>query len=1200
MVVRKRKKAANKKTNGKKDVKKLTVQQTIAYKEMGRDGICRVQGNVYSKCIRFYDINYQLAQNEDKNAIFENWCDFLNYFDSSIHFQLSFINHKSSMKEFEQVIKISPQGDAYDDIRMEYANMLKKQLARGNNGLVKTKYITFSIEAENIREAKPKLERIESDILNNFKILGVMAYPLNGEERLRILYETFNPDSTVEFQFDYGSMIKTGLNTKDYIAPTSFVFKDGKTFQMGNTMGAVSYLQILAPELTDKMLAEFLDIDKDLIVNLHIQSVDQMKAIKLVKSKVTDINRMKIEEQKKAVRAGYDMDIIPSDLNTYGGEAKRLLEDLQSRNERMFLVTALFLNTAKSKQELENAIFQTAGIAQKYNCMLKRLDYQQEEGLMSSLPLGVNHIPIKRALTTTSTAIFVPFTTQELFMGGDSLYYGLNATSNNLIMVDRKKSKNPNGLILGTPGSGKSFAAKREMTNVFFTTKDDIIIGDPEGEYYPLVHALGGQVIHISPNSKDYINPMDINMNYSEDDNPLGVKSDFILSLCELIMGSRDGIEAEEKSVIDRCLPLVYQNYFSDPKPENMPTLGDLYDCLRKQKEPQAQRIATALEIYVNGSLKVFNHQTNVELNNRIVCFDIKELGKQLKKLGMLIIQDQVWNRVTINRGVKSTWYYIDEFHLLLKEEQTASYSVEIFKRFRKWGGIPTGITQNIKDLLSSREIENIFENSDFILMLNQAAGDRQILAKQLNISPYQLSYVTNSGEGEGLLFYGTTIIPFKDKFDKSLKLYSLMTTKPEETLNAAQSLYEQKLITYPRTDSQYLTSDMEETAKQVIRKIHEKYQLLGPFDQPKTPDVKKVLNDKKVSDHHAIIPTVELAEFDFSKLREWEQKILFLIAVHTVEAMEEDHVFMETEVEVRCQDEIFKAKGKVVKQNGWKLFEECFKNEDGLAIENPADAGKDSIPKVEADHKFYNVSAAKTEHFTAPPKPYSEDTLLAAMETAGNKEFEEDTEKKGLGTPATRAGIIEKLIASQYAVRKGKQILPTEDGKVLIDILPDFLKSATMTAEWENQLLEMEQGKMAPGQFMTGIEKLLSMMLNHCDSIPEEETRRFQKKESLGTCPVCGGLVYEGKKNFYCGNRECNFCLWKENKYLQSMEKDMDARMTAELLKNGSVHVKDLYSRKKDLYFEADLHMETDENGRVTFSLSFPKRKTMKKNKRK
>ena len=766
----------------KKDEKKISAQKTIAYKEMARDGICRVKDRCYSKTIRFSDINYQLAQNEDKNAIFENWCDFLNYFDSNIHFQLSFINHKSSMKEFENVIRIRPANDDFDEIRMEYAQMLRHQLAKGNNGLVKSKYITFSIEADNIREAKPKLERIESDILNNFKILGVPAVTLNGAERLQILYETFNPDETVDFRFDYDSMLRTGLTTKDYVAPTSFVFRDGKTFQMGNTIGAVSFLQILAPELTDKMLAEFLDMDKNLIVNLHIQSVDQLKAIKLVKSKVTDINRMKIEEQKKAVRSGYDMDIIPSDLNTYGGEAKRLLEDLQSRNERMFLVTVLFLNIARTKQELDNAVLQTAGIAQKYNCMLRRLDYQQEEGLMSSVPLGVNHISIRRALTTTSTAIFVPFTTQELFMEGESLYYGLNALSNNMIMVDRKKLKNPNGLILGTPGSGKSFAAKREITNAFFVTQDDIIIGDPEGEYYPLVHALGGQVIHISPTSRDYINPMDINMDYSEDDNPLGVKSDFVLSLCELIMGSRDGIEAEEKSVIDRCLPLVYQKYFSDPRPENMPVLGDLYDCLRKQKEPQAQRIATALEIYVNGSLKVFNHQTNVELNNRIVCFDIKDLGKQLKKLGMLIVQDQVWNRVTVNRGShKSTRYYIDEFHLLLKEEQTAAYSVEIWKRFRKWGGIPTGITQNIKDLLASREIENIFENSDFILMLNQAAGDRQILAKQLNISPYQLSYVTNSGEGEGLLFYGSTIIPFKDKFDKSLKLYSLMTTKPEE-----------------------------------------------------------------------------------------------------------------------------------------------------------------------------------------------------------------------------------------------------------------------------------------------------------------------------------------------------------------------------------------------------------------------------------
>ena len=757
----------------------ISAQNTIPYREMAKDGTCRVKEHTYSRTIRFYDINYQLAQNEDKSAIFESWCDFLNYFDSSIHVQLSFINHKSSMSEYEKVIRIKPKNDAFDDVRAEYAQMLQAQLAKGNNGLVRSKYITFSIEANTYQEAKPRLERIETDILNNFKVLGVTAYPLNGEDRLKILYETFNPETENPFRFSYDQLMQTGLSTKDYVAPTSFVFKSGKMFTMGKTMGAASYLQILAPELTDKMLADFLDMDKSLIVNIHIQSLDQAKAIKLVKGKVTDINRMKIEEQKKAVRSGYDMDIIPSDLSTYGNDAHRLLEDLQSRNERMFLVTVLFLNTAKTRQDLENAVFQTAGIAQKFNCVLRRLDYLQEEGLMSSVPLGINLVPITRALTTTATAIFVPFTTQELFMPGESLYYGLNALSNNMIMVDRKKLKNPNGLILGTPGAGKSFSAKREITNAFFVTEDDIIIGDPEGEYYPLVHALGGQVIHISPTSHDYINPMDINLDYSDDDNPLGFKSDFILSLCELIMGSRNGIEAEEKSVIDRCLPIVYQKYLLDPVPENMPTLGDLYSTLRAQKEDQAQRIATALEIYVNGSLRVFNHQTNVELDNRIVCFDIKELGKQLKKIGMLIIQDQVWNRVTINREAhKSTRYYIDEFHLLLKEEQTAAYSVEIWKRFRKWGGIPTGITQNVKDLLASREIENIFENSDFLYMLNQAAGDRQILAKQLNISPYQLSYVTNSGEGEGLLFYGNIIIPFKDRFDRNTKLYALMTTK--------------------------------------------------------------------------------------------------------------------------------------------------------------------------------------------------------------------------------------------------------------------------------------------------------------------------------------------------------------------------------------------------------------------------------------
>ena len=750
---------------------------------MWPDGICRVSDGHYTKTIQFQDINYQLSQNEDKTAIFEGWCDFLNYFDSSIKFELSFLNLAASKETFARAISIPLQGDDFDSIRVEYMTMLQNQLAKGNNGLIKTKYLTFGIDADSIKSAKPRLERIETDILNNFKRLGVSAETLDGKARLAQLHGIFHMDEQLPFRFDWDWLPSSGLSTKDFIAPSGFEFRTGKQFRMGKKYGAVSFLQILAPELNDRMLADFLDMESNLIVSLHIQSVDQIKAIKTVKRKITDLDKSKIEEQKKAVRAGYDMDIIPSDLATYGAEAKKLLQDLQSRNERMFLVTFLVLNTADTPRQLDNNVFQASSIAQKYNCQLTRLDFQQEEGLMSCLPLGINQIEIQRGLTTSSTAIFVPFTTQELFQNGkEALYYGINALSSNLIMVDRKLLKNPNGLILGTPGSGKSFSAKREIANCFLLTTDDVIICDPEAEYAPLVERLHGQVIKISPTSTNYINPMDLNLDYSDDESPLSLKSDFILSLCELIVGGKEGLQPVQKTIIDRCVRLVYQTYLNDPRPENMPILEDLYNLLRAQEEKEAQYIATALEIYVTGSLNVFNHQSNVDINNRIVCYDIKELGKQLKKIGMLVVQDQVWNRVTINRAAhKSTRYYIDEMHLLLKEEQTAAYTVEIWKRFRKWGGIPTGITQNVKDLLSSREVENIFENSDFVYMLNQAGGDRQILAKQLGISPHQLSYVTHSSEGEGLLFYGSTILPFVDHFPKDTELYRIMTTKPQE-----------------------------------------------------------------------------------------------------------------------------------------------------------------------------------------------------------------------------------------------------------------------------------------------------------------------------------------------------------------------------------------------------------------------------------
>jgi hypothetical protein len=755
---------------------------------MYQDGLCRVTETLYSRTIGYEDISYALASKDAQTAVFERLCDFYNYFDSSITVQETFVARRAAKEEFHRSIDIPAAGDRFDNIRDEYSGVLKTQLAKGNNGMVRTKYLTFAIEADSLAAAKTRLARVETDVLTHFKMMGAAAWPLDGKQRLSAMHDILHLGTTEPFRFEWEWLAKSGMSTKDFIAPTSFHFGEARTFRMGGKIGAVSYLQIMAPEAQDDILSKLLDTDGNSVVNLHIRTIDQAEAIKMIKRLITDLDSMKITEQKRAVRSGYDMDIMPSDLATYGDEAKKLLRDLQNRNEKLILLTVLVVNVGTSKQNLENNIFQLSGVAQSGNNKLMRLDYMQEPGLMSSLPLGLNQVPIQRAVTTSSTAVFIPFVTREIFQGGEALYYGRNTLSGNMIMADRKLLKNPNGLILGVPGSGKSFSAKREITNAFLITGDDIIICDPESEYAPLVNALGGQVIKVSQNSRDFINPMDINLNYSEEDDPLMLKSDFILSLCELVCGGKNGLEAEEITLIDRAVGNVYREYFAkaagggSPAPDDMPVLEDLYDELRKMPEDKAQRVATALEIYVHGSLRVFNHRTNVDISNRLVCFDLKELGKQLRKLGMLIVQDQVWNRVTENRaGGRATRYYMDEMHLLLKEEQTAAYSVEIWKRFRKWGGIPTGITQNVKDLLASREVENIFENSDFVYLLSQAAGDREILAKALSISPEQMKCVTNTEPGEGLILYGGIILPFKDHFPQDTQLYKIMTTKPSD-----------------------------------------------------------------------------------------------------------------------------------------------------------------------------------------------------------------------------------------------------------------------------------------------------------------------------------------------------------------------------------------------------------------------------------
>ena len=744
--------------NSKKQEKPTTAQNTITFKKMFQDGICQVTSTFYTKMVEFFDINYDLLEIEDQGEILEEYSKLINYFDPSIKFELFLFNRQVN----EQTLI-----EQFD----------------------KSKYLIFGIECKGFKEARAKLASIEADVIKNFLNLGTHARSLDGKERLRILHEYFNQDTMEPFRFSFKELSESGKSVKDYIAPPGFDFRYPSRFKAGKMYGSVHYLDIIAPRFNDELLKKLLDIDDNLTITMHMQTFDPVKAIKMLKGALTNIQKMKIEEQKKAVRSGYDMDILPTDIITYEKDTLELLDDLNTSNQKIIKMTFLITCYGRSKRELENITQRVSGIIQQANCNLRCLQYLQEQGLMASAPIGCNETGIERVLTTKSTAILVPFCTQELFMPAPAIYYGLNALSNNMIMADRKRLRTPNGVILGTPGSGKSFSAKREILSCFLMTRDDVIICDPEGEYFALVGALHGQVVKLATNSKDYLNPMDIQLSHKGDKEALKLKSDFIITLCDLIAGGKDGLENDEKGIIDECIRHIYDGYFENPVPENMPILEDLYNALLKHKNKKAERIANSLVLYVHGSQNYFNHRTNVDSHNRIMCFDIRDLGNQLKELGMLIVQDAVWNRVSQNRERRiATRYYCDEFHLLLKEKQTAIYSVEIWKRFRKWGGIPTGLTQNVGDFLKSEEIEGILGNSDFVYLLNQNAKDQAILADKLGLSEKQLAHVTNSEPGSGLILFDNVVIPFVDKYPKDTKTYAIMNTKPEESVKQEEN----------------------------------------------------------------------------------------------------------------------------------------------------------------------------------------------------------------------------------------------------------------------------------------------------------------------------------------------------------------------------------------------------------------------------
>lgn len=766
---------------------KSATQSVIPYVEMFPDGICYLEDNRFSRTVEFFDTNYEIANLDEKNSIFNRWSSLINYFDENIDFQFSYENQHQNIDDELQRIRVQSQNDDFNAVRNEYSDMLCKLRLNSKSGFFLRKFLTFTVSEKSLKSARRRLDSIGNDIVRLFNEINVKAFLLNGEQRLESLYRSLNPSSDEKFIFDWGLKSRGGYSTKDFIAPMSMRILKNR-FEINDSYGSITSVDILAGELSDRMLCDLLNCGQQISISIHVKSFDQLKALKLIRGKLSDVEKMKIDEQKKASMSGYDPDILPQQIRLYIDELKEMLGDLNSRNERLFNMTLTIRIYSKSAKKANLELEQLRRIVQQKSCKLFPLDYQQEQAFQSFLPLGLNRISTVRTLPTSALAVFIPFTTQELYQE-QGCYYGLNALTNNMIMADRANLKNPNGLVLGTPGSGKSFSVKREIIDRFLKTSSDIIITDPEGEYYPLVNYLRGQVVRISSNSTQYINPMDIIINDDEEDT-IADKSDFLISLCELIVGGRYGLEAEEKTAIDIATRSVYNRFLSNnPDIATMPKLEDLLEAL-KQQGTIAARVSNALEMYVTGSQNLFNNRTNVDINNRLVCFDIKELGTQLKKIAMLILQNQVWNRVSQNREIeKKTLYYIDEFHLLLRDEQTAKYSVEMWKRFRKWGGVPTGITQNVKDLLTSPEIENILDNSDFVYMLNQNGGDRDILQEKLHISDEQIKYVTDSGQGKGLIRYGKIILPFEDKFPKDTVMYALLTTKPDE-----RHLLEEKL----------------------------------------------------------------------------------------------------------------------------------------------------------------------------------------------------------------------------------------------------------------------------------------------------------------------------------------------------------------------------------------------------------------------
>ena len=768
----------------KRDKEKFKIpksaQNVIPVKALWPDGIFLVGKDKYSKSFKFLDINYAVASNEDKEAMFIDYSDLLNSLDTGAMAKITINNRRINKLDFEKTILLDMKDDGLDKFRKEYNQMLINQ-AKEANEIIQEKILTISIYKKSVEEARNYFNRVGSELITKFNALGSKCIELNAEERLRILHDFYRTGEETSFRFDMQSDLRKGHNFKDFICPDTFKFEDDY-FMLGNRYGRVLFLKEYASFIKDSMVTELTELNRNLMLSIDVIPIPMDEAVKEAENRRLGIETNITNWQRKQNANNNFAAVIPYDMEQQRAESKEFLDDLTTRDQRMFVAILTMVITADTKEDLDSNTKTLEQIARKGLCQLGILRYQQYDALNLVLPIRSNFDRIKalRTLTTESLAVFMPFKVQEI-RHENGIFYGQNVISKNMIIADRKQLLNGNSFTLGVSGSGKSFTAKEEIANIKLRDPNaDIVLIDPEREYSKLVKALGGEVIKISATSKNHINAMDMNSEYG-DGNPVILKSEFILSLCEQLIG-KGNLGAKQKSLIDRCTASVYRFYQQGNYQGTPPTLQDFREELLKQEEPEAKEIALAIELFTNGSLNTFAMQTNVDTSNSLICYDILDLGKQLQPIGMLVVLDSILNRITSNREKgKSTYIFIDEIYLLFQYEYSANFLFTLWKRVRKYGAFATGITQNVEDLLQSHTARTMLANSEFIIMLNQASTDRLELAKLLNISDPQMSFITNVGAGEGLIKVGSSIVPFQNHFPKNTELYRLFSTKPGE-----------------------------------------------------------------------------------------------------------------------------------------------------------------------------------------------------------------------------------------------------------------------------------------------------------------------------------------------------------------------------------------------------------------------------------